>query len=374
MDENLIKSIIYSQFDQRIGPTAVVWLPQELSYEVRNLVSLKTIQVLGGEGGKVPESLAFIPFPSINLKGLVKFFEIEDLHSRGGSIDSSLTILFNESDDLVFYKYIKDFEAILNELAKKILQLEKKKSNKKKILGVISKFNQKMVDLLNKLRASEISIDESAEFPVETEEESTLSHQKYKLIVCGDPSVGKTSTILRFTDNAFRRTYIPTIGVNLSNKTIQYKDFKVSFVLWDIAGQSKFQKMRSTFYRGADGLILVFDLTSLESFHNIPKWYKDVKNHLKKELPGLILGNKNDLVAQRQVEKIQGKNLAEELNLDYFETSALTGDNIHESFFKMAELLEGRKKQSTSSIKKKKTISTKKSVKRRSRKSLEKNQ
>ncbi len=339
MESKLIKGVIYSQFEQKAGPMAVSWLPVDLSYDTRNLVSMKTIQMLAGEEGKVPESLAIIPFPSIYSKGLVRFLEIKDLQSRGLAIDSSLTVLFDEADDLIFYKYIKDFEAVFTETSRKIRKLEEKKGDQKKIEEVIKEFHKKIVELLKELHKSEIQPQEPTEFPKETVPEVKIRHQKYKLIVCGDPHVGKTSTILRFTDNAFRRTYIPTIGVNLSNKQFRYEDLDITFVLWDIAGQSKFQKMRNYFYGGADGIVLVFDLTDPESFDNIPKWYEDISNNISGELYGIILGNKNDLLDERKISSNKAQILAKKLNLNYFETSALTGENINESFSKMAEAL-----------------------------------
>ncbi|MHA1424496.1 MAG: GTP-binding protein [Candidatus Helarchaeota archaeon] len=340
---------------------ATVWQPDDISLDVRNLVSLKTIQILAGESGRIPKSLAIIPFPSINLKGLVKYLEIKETSKRGGGIDSSLTLLFNEADDLIFYKYIKDFEALFDETVQNIKRIEEKKLNQKKISVILGTFNENMVDLLKQLQRTETARREPDAFPVEFEDEGEIQHKKHKLIVCGDPYVGKTSTILRFTDNAFRRTYIPTIGVNLSDKTIKYKNMIVKFVLWDIAGQSKFQKMRSYFYKGADGLILIFDLTSQESLENIPNWYADVQKHVQGALPGLILGNKSDLVEERTVGRHQGEALAHQLNYTYFECSALTGDNITESFLTIAEALyTGKKVPPKKRTKKKKTPAKKK--------------
>ncbi len=343
MDKNIVRAIIYSKFDQKAGPTAIAWIPADLSTDIRNLVSLKTIQVLAGESGKLPKSLAIIPFPSIEskglVKGLVKYVEIVDLMSRGRAIDSSITLLFNETDDLIFYKYVKDFEAIFDEFAKKIIHLEEEKAGTEKIGQEIIIFQKKVGDILGELKKSETSTKDSAAFPTETEGTSKFREMRYKLIVVGDPEVGKTSTILRFTDNAFRRTYNPTIGVNLSDKLLRYKDEAIKFVLWDIAGQSKFRMMRGHFYKGADGLLLIFDLTSPESLANISNWYEDVKIHIQADLPGLLLGNKNDLIDQRKVQRTEGESVAKALNLEYYETSALTGENIAACFLKMAEKL-----------------------------------
>ena len=340
MQKDLIKGIIFSQFDEKAGPIAKVWTPEELSSQVKNLISLKSINILAGEAGNVPGSLAVIPFPSLNLKGLVKYLEIPSPMVRGKVIDASLTLLFDEADDLIFYKYMRNFESVFNEIAEKLIKMEKKEAHDNKLILVeLRRFQNNVHIILNELCDSEISVQEPGEFPKPGIEDSKLRGFRYKIIVCGDPSVGKTSTVLRFTDNAFKRSYIPTIGVNISEKAIQYKDANIKFVLWDLAGQSKFQKMRTYFYKGADGQLLVFDLTNPETFENVAKWQADIKNCLNNDLPGLILGNKNDLVSQRKVNETEIKKLAEQLKLGYFETSALTGENVHEAFLKFAAIL-----------------------------------
>ncbi|MBA7687648.1 hypothetical protein ES703_96112 [subsurface metagenome] len=113
-------------------------------------------------------------------------------------------------------------------------------------------------------------------------------------------------------------------------------------ILWDIAGQSKFEIMRRHFYKGSEAVILIFDLTNLKSFESIPNWYNDVIKNLKmqnEELIGFILGNKEDLLDERKVSVEQANEIAKKLNLEYLETSALTGKNVEESFYKLAKAL-----------------------------------
>jgi small GTP-binding protein len=339
MQKDLIKGIIYSQFDEKAGPIAKIWIPDELSLKIRNLISLKSINILAGETGAIPVSLAIIPFPSLNLKGVVKYMEIPDMTKRGKVVDSSLTLLFDEADDPIFYKYVKSFESVFKETATNLVREEVQKQDRNVILAELTRFQTNMVQILEEFREREVSVQPTTEFPETTVEDSKLRGFRYKIIVVGDPSVGKTSTVLRFTDNAFKRSYIPTIGVNISEKIVNYKDAQIKFVLWDIAGQSKFQRMRSYFYKGADGQLLVFDLTNPESFNSVSKWKADITNCLALDLPGLILGNKNDLIDPRKITIDQIKNLAEELHLGYFETSALTGENVHEAFLKFAAIL-----------------------------------
>ena len=158
----------------------------------------------------------------------------------------------------------------------------------------------------------------------------------------GDPGVGKTSTILRFTDDAFTRTYIPTLGVNLSEKNIKIKNILIKLIIWDIAGQIKFEAMRRHFYKGAEAVILIFDLTNPKSYESISNWYKDVIKNIipiEDEIIGFIIGNKEDLVNKRKINPEEPVILAKQLNLKYIEISALTGKNVEEIFFNLAETL-----------------------------------
>ncbi|MFX0140087.1 MAG: Rab family GTPase, partial [Candidatus Hodarchaeota archaeon] len=161
-------------------------------------------------------------------------------------------------------------------------------------------------------------------------------------IIVGDPNVGKTSLILRYTDNAFRRNYVPTLGVMVSDKIFKIEDSVVQLTLWDIGGQQKFARMREQFYRGSDAVFLVFDLTQPESFNNIPKWFSDVVEQLKdrsERLIGFIIGNKRDLINQREIKPDMANQLAKQLDLGFIETSALLGENVNDAFSKVANLL-----------------------------------
>lgn len=336
IEKDIVSGIVYSQFHTKIGPTAIAWMPSTLPIQIREYVSLKSIGILVGEHGSIPKSLAIIPFPSVNLKGLVKCFEIEDATHRGGAIDNSITLLFDEADDVVFYKYIDNFDKIFEETVKKIMKVGK--SDKKQTLEELERFNVNIHSLLEELHSAETSDQETESFPMVESQEEELSY-RYKIIVCGDPSVGKTSTVLRFTDKAFRRTYIPTIGVNISEKQIRLKKIKITFIIWDIAGQSKFQMTRKYFYKGGRAQLLVFDVTRPETFQNIPKWYQDIKTHLGKDIQGLIIANKCDLVEERKVSDEEISKLSKDLGLEFFESSALSGENVEEAFSRLGEML-----------------------------------
>lgn len=341
MDESLIKGIVYSQFNEKMGPAAVAWVPRDKPIDTKEIVSMKSINILAGEDGKIPSALSIIPFPSLNMKGLVKSLEIKDKRRRGGVIESSITLLFSEVNDLIFYKYINNFEDILAESAAKIVQLEESKADRMLVEAELDKLFKSSVEILNDLQEAEVRTQEPEAFPKEKEEEIEPSAFRFKIIVCGDPEVGKTSTVLRFTNKAFRRTYIPTVGVNISEKVVFLKDqnAKIEYVIWDLAGQSKFQLMRKHFYKGADGLLLIFDLTRPPTFKNVAGWYQDIKASLKTDLFGFMIGNKADLVDQRKVNPKEIAALAKELKLDYIEASAFSGANVDNAFHKLAESL-----------------------------------
>jgi len=338
MEPNLIRGMLYSKFDERMGPQVVACIPSDLPEDLKNLVSLKSIDILSGERGLIPQSLAIIPFASLDLKGLIKLMEIRDATRRGGLVDSSITLLFNEANDPIFYKYMENIRPVFEEAAAKFIELEEAKTNKTQISEQLNIMYVNILDILNELREVEVGT-EKREPITEADDEIEIQGFRFKIIVCGDPAVGKTSTILRFTDRAFKKVYVPTIGTNIVEKYIRVKNARIEFVLWDIAGQQKFAKVRKHFYTGADGELLIFDLTRPNTFNDISNWYQDITSTLNRKLPGFILGNKSDLVDQRAVSNDEPLQLANELGLDYIETSALSGENIDEAFYKLAELL-----------------------------------
>ncbi|MDD1777866.1 MAG: GTP-binding protein [Candidatus Helarchaeota archaeon] len=341
MDENIIKGIVYSQFDEKLGPAAVIWMPYSLSNQIRDSISMKSINIMGGESGKILSTLSVIPFPSINSKGLVKSFQIRDRKRRGGLIDSSITLLFREINDLIFYKYYANFEAIFEESATKIVELEEAKAPRMQVAEELTKLYKKVIEILKELQTIEIISQAPEYFPKEKEDAELQKGFRFKIIVCGDPEVGKTSIVLRFTNKAFRSIYIPTIGVSISEERVylEPKNAIIEFIIWDIAGRGAFQMMRKHFYTGADGVLLIFDLTRALTFTNLTKWFQDIKSVLKVDLFGFILGNKSDLAEQRIVNSEEIEILAKVTNLEYIETSALSGENINKVFYRLADIL-----------------------------------
>lgn len=155
----------------------------------------------------------------------------------------------------------------------------------------------------------------------------------FKLILGGDGAVGKTSMVHRFVEDVFNVDYKSTIGTSIMKKECKFEglESKVRFVIWDLAGQSQFKRVRQSYVANAEAGILVCDVTRRETFDNVKIWWDEII----KEAEGITLilvGNKIDLVDSRQVSKEEGEALANELGLSYIETSAKTGESIEDAF------------------------------------------
>lgn len=342
MSEKLVYHLIYSEFDEKYGPMPKHSVPEDIDRDLQLSVSMKSINLLSEDELIGAQALALIPFPTNAKKGIVRAVEWSDEKLRGNIGTGSITLLIDEVDDLIFYKYIRDFEVLFNETVEEIATLRETKAEESAIKGSLKILYQNIAKLLHDLSKQEVLILEETEaFPQEDDDVKVVSEFTYKIAVCGDPACGKTSSILRFTDNAFRRTYLPTMGVNITKKLIKIDNKDVGLVLWDIAGQAKFERMRKYFYEGTKAALLLFDLTRPDTLNSIPAWYNDVLKYMpdKKKIMAILCGNKNDLVDHRKVTQEQALEVAEKYNLDYLETSALTGENINDSFINLCKKL-----------------------------------
>ncbi|MBD3342731.1 MAG: GTP-binding protein [Candidatus Lokiarchaeota archaeon] len=154
----------------------------------------------------------------------------------------------------------------------------------------------------------------------------------YKVCIVGDGGVGKTSMVLRYTENTFKENYLMTIGSNFSTKSLEfpeYPNYQIKLQIWDLAGQKHFSFVRPPFYRGATAIIYVFDLTRRSSFANLPSWREEVEKVVGEKVSALV-GNKLDLASEnREISKQEGNSLKDELNaVGYYETSAKEGIKI----------------------------------------------
>lgn len=342
MERQIIKAVIYSNLDEAVGPNPKAYIPEDFPHLNLMLISVKTFAVLTGEKGLIPESLVILPFPSLKLKGLIKFIHWEDPEKRGGEGQSNIAIFFQEMDDVIFYKYLKKLSAPFNEVAQNIAFLEKSDATKEDYINELIKLKNAVTEILEELRSIELSKDNVETLEGKFTDRSLIDFQ-FKIIFVGDPTVGKTSLILKYTDNAFRRAYVSTMGVHVSNKIFKAEDSTViQLVLWDIGGQERFKLMRQQFYQGSDAIFVIFDLTNPDSFKSIPTWYSDIQKQLnlnEDDILGFLVGNKKDLDKDIKIKTAKAEELAGQLNLEYLETSALSGENVDKIFTNIANLL-----------------------------------
>jgi Ras-related protein Rab-11A len=172
----------------------------------------------------------------------------------------------------------------------------------------------------------------------------------FKVVIIGDGAVGKTTLIRRHAKGKFEFDVMPTIGVDITSKYYKLPSGMLLMLsVWDIAGQELFKSVRSMYYRGASAAMLVFDLTRSESFWRVKTWYVDLRDNLRRQVPTVLMGNKKDLVAQRAVLESEAKDLAQGYGFRYFETSAVTGENVDKAFYTLiAQILVSRKLATTS--------------------------
>ena len=152
-------------------------------------------------------------------------------------------------------------------------------------------------------------------------------------------AVGKSCILLQFTDNKFRNQHELTIGVEFGAKTIQINGQNIKIQIWDTAGQEAFQAITRTYYKGAIGALLVYDITRKETFIHVTKWLEEVRNNSSKTITVILIGNKKDLEDKRQVSYEEGEAFAKENGLMFLETSAKTAYNVVESFNLSAECI-----------------------------------
>ena len=158
----------------------------------------------------------------------------------------------------------------------------------------------------------------------------------FKYIIIGDSSVGKSSILLRYTEGGFREEYSATIGVEFGAKNINIKDKIYRVQIWDTAGQENFRSITRSYYKNSVCALIVYDISSKESFNNISKWMSDCKNQSPKNILMILIGNKMDLIEKREVTYEEGKEFADKNDMLFFETSAKTGNNIDNVFYDSA--------------------------------------
>ncbi|CAK8672390.1 ras-related protein Rab-8A-like [Clavelina lepadiformis] len=164
----------------------------------------------------------------------------------------------------------------------------------------------------------------------------------FKLLLIGDSGVGKTCVLFRFSEDHFNSTFISTIGIDFKIRTIDMDGKKVKLQIWDTAGQERFRTITTAYYRGAMGIMLVYDITNEKSFDNIKNWIRNIEEHASGDVEKMILGNKCDMTEKRAVDKARGERLAIEYGIKFMETSAKASLNVEEAFFTMARDIKAK--------------------------------
>jgi small GTP-binding protein len=178
---------------------------------------------------------------------------------------------------------------------------------------------------------------------------SFLGGRVFKSVLIGDGAVGKTSIRRNYLGDQFMEGHLPTIGVDLAQKSIRHEGKKVKWIIWDLAGQPSFESVRKHYYQGAHGILLVYSVIDRRSFDNALKWLTEAYKYMGKLPPTVVLGNKIDLRSQvspdKLVSKEEGQSFAnlvsERLDVStvFRETSALTGENIDDAFHQILRLM-----------------------------------
>jgi len=158
-----------------------------------------------------------------------------------------------------------------------------------------------------------------------------------KVVMVGDSGVGKSCLLKRFASREFTGDYISTIGVDFEIKTLEMDGKTIKLQIWDTAGQERFQNITTSYYRGAHCIILVYDITQLDTFEHVHKWYRQIREHSNSNVQILLVGNKSDLASSRQVPFENAEQMAQNLGMTVFETSAKDATNVDQAFHHIAK-------------------------------------
>lgn len=153
-----------------------------------------------------------------------------------------------------------------------------------------------------------------------------------KVVLIGDSGVGKSNLLSRYTRNEFNLESKSTIGVEFATRSIKIDGKQVKAQIWDTAGQERFRAITNTYYRGAVGALLVYDVSKLSTYEHVAQWLKELRDQGDSGLIILLVGNKSDLVDQRAVTTEEGRTFAEENGLKFIETSAMNASNVDDAF------------------------------------------
>ena len=172
----------------------------------------------------------------------------------------------------------------------------------------------------------------------------------FKLLLIGNSGVGKSSLLFRFSENIWEKEFIPTIGVDFVSsiihfnskniqklKSLEVDGKKVKLQIWDTAGQERFKNIQASYYKGANGVLVVYDITNRESFEHLNSWLIEIEKNGNKNVYKLLIGNKADLEENRDIKKEEGQEFASINGMEFFETSAKTAYQVQEAFIQLTK-------------------------------------
>lgn len=159
-----------------------------------------------------------------------------------------------------------------------------------------------------------------------------------KVVVLGEAGVGKSSLMLRFTEEKFSSDILPTVGIDFRVKVVEHRGYSVKLSIWDTAGQERFRNITAAYYRGAQGVVLVYDITSRRTFEKIGSWLLEEERHNgDQKTVKLLVGNKSDRGGRRRVAVQEGKDWADRFNMLFVETSAKDSSGVEQAFMELVD-------------------------------------
>ena len=161
----------------------------------------------------------------------------------------------------------------------------------------------------------------------------------FKVLLLGNSDVGKSSLLLRYVDSVWNDAFVPTIGVDFKVKTLTINEKKVKMQIWDTAGQERFRTVVATYFRGAHGILLLYDVTNKDSFKNLESWLIEIEKNAKEKVLKILIGNKCDLTDDRGISTEEGKAFALRNGMEFMETSAKMNTNVTEAFETLGKLM-----------------------------------
>ncbi|XP_060108269.1 ras-related protein Rab-3D [Heteronotia binoei] len=161
----------------------------------------------------------------------------------------------------------------------------------------------------------------------------------FKLLIIGNSSVGKTSFLFRYADDSFTSAFVSTVGIDFKVKTVYRNEKRVKLQIWDTAGQERYRTITTAYYRGAMGFLLMYDISSQESFCAVQDWATQIKTYSWDNAQVILVGNKCDLEEDRVIPTEEGRRLAEELGFEFFEASAKDNINVKQVFERLVDII-----------------------------------